>query len=163
MAAKTTAKDSSLPRTRACRAIWVARVLAGSPAPEKIGSFCPRTRVLRPSIAEIPVWIKSDGSAREQGLIGLPTIVRRSAGTTGGASSIGSPTPLKILPRRPGLRSREGPSSVKTTLVPLTSRPTVSSRTWTTTWSAEISRTCPRRRPVFSRERMITISPIVQW
>src|SRR5512136_2146247 len=61
MAAKTTAKLSVEPGTFACRAIWSATLLCGRPAPEKIGSFWPRTRVLVPSIVEIPVWMKSAG------------------------------------------------------------------------------------------------------
>ena len=60
-AAKTTAKGSSVPITFACFAIWAARLACGKPEAEKIGSFCPLTRVLSPSIAEIPVWINSEG------------------------------------------------------------------------------------------------------
>ena len=35
--------------------------VAYRPEPENTGSFCPRTRVFSPSIAEIPVWINSAG------------------------------------------------------------------------------------------------------
>ncbi len=59
IAQKTTANFSSFPRTFACLAIWAASSLWGSPEAEKIGSFCPRTNVLSPSIVEIPVWINS--------------------------------------------------------------------------------------------------------
>ena len=55
MAAKTTAKGSSVPRTFAWRAIWAASSAWGRPEAEKMGSFCPRTRVLSPSMAEMPV------------------------------------------------------------------------------------------------------------
>ena len=62
MAAKTTAKlPASSPSTRACRAIWAARAAWGRPEPEKMGSFWPRTRVFRPSMVEMPVWINSLG------------------------------------------------------------------------------------------------------
>lgn len=61
IAANTTANPSSSDNTLACLAICAATWLCGSPFPEKIGSFCPRTRVLSPSMVEIPVWINSDG------------------------------------------------------------------------------------------------------
>ena len=58
-AAKTTANlESSVTppvRTLAWRVIWAARLAWGSPDPEKMGSFCPRTRVFSPSIVEMPV------------------------------------------------------------------------------------------------------------
>ena len=44
----------------------------GMPLPENIGSFWPRIRVFIPSIADIPVWIKSLGYSLLQGLIGKP-------------------------------------------------------------------------------------------
>ena len=58
--------------TADCRAIWAASSLCGSPEPEKIGSFCPRTSGLSPSMAETPVWMKSSGKSRAVGLIGSP-------------------------------------------------------------------------------------------
>ena len=61
MAPKTTANFSSPRRTLACLAIWAAMREWGRPEPEKMGSFCPRERVLSPSIDEMPVWIKSLG------------------------------------------------------------------------------------------------------
>jgi hypothetical protein len=61
MAAKTTANFSPDLSTLAWRAIWAARRECGSPEPEKMGSFCPRTRVFRPSMAEMPVWMNSLG------------------------------------------------------------------------------------------------------
>ena len=54
MAANTTAK-SPPESTVACLAICAASSLCGSPASEKIGSFCPLTRVLSPSITDTPV------------------------------------------------------------------------------------------------------------
>lgn len=63
IAAKTTAKADSEPGTEACLAICRAISLCGRPDAEKIGSFCPRTRVFVPSIVEIPVWIKSFGGS----------------------------------------------------------------------------------------------------
>ena len=55
MAAKTTAKDSPPPSVVAWRAICAASSECGRPDPEKIGSFCPRTSVKLPSMAEMPV------------------------------------------------------------------------------------------------------------
>ena len=58
IAANTTANFSSLsPPREACCTIWAASWSWGRPFPEKIGSFWPRIRVVRPSMAEIPVWI----------------------------------------------------------------------------------------------------------
>ncbi len=61
MAQKTTAKPSPVPSTRACRAICAATRPCGRPAPEKIGSFWPRTRVFMPSMVLTPVWMNSFG------------------------------------------------------------------------------------------------------
>ena len=61
MAAKTTAKLVSSPGSWAWRTICAASRLCGRPEPEKIGSFCPRTREFRPSMAETPVWMNSRG------------------------------------------------------------------------------------------------------
>jgi len=61
IAANTTAKFSSVPRTLACLAICAARLACGRPDAEKIGSFCPRTSVFSPSIADTPVWMNSSG------------------------------------------------------------------------------------------------------
>ena len=55
IAAKTTANGSSVPTTFACLAICAARLACGRPEAEKIGSFCPRTSVFSPSMAETPV------------------------------------------------------------------------------------------------------------
>ena len=55
IAANTTAKSSFVPTTFACLAICAARMLCDIPEPENIGSFCPRTRVIIPSITETPV------------------------------------------------------------------------------------------------------------
>ncbi len=61
IAAKTIVKRTSSPGSFACRVIWAARRLCGMPLPEKMGSFCPRTSVFIPSMAEMPVWMKSRG------------------------------------------------------------------------------------------------------
>ncbi len=63
--------------------------LAGRPAQEKIGSFWPLTRVLRPSMAEKPVSMNSSGRARLVGLIGSPVIRRPLFGQRGGSPSDG--------------------------------------------------------------------------
>ena len=65
MAAKTIANWTSSLRSFAWRAICAAMRLWGSPLPEKIGSFWPRTRVFIRSIEEMPVWMKSRGYSRE--------------------------------------------------------------------------------------------------
>ena len=63
IAANTTAKFSSVPRTFACLAICAASLACGRPDAEKIGGFCPRTSVFSPSIADTPVWMNSSGYA----------------------------------------------------------------------------------------------------
>ncbi len=60
-ATNTTANASLSSDSRAWSAIWEASWSCGRPAPEKIGSFWPRTRVFSPSTAEIPVTITSCG------------------------------------------------------------------------------------------------------
>ena len=64
IAQKTTTKSSSLPTSLACLAICKAMSLWGRPDAEKIGSFCPRTRLVQASIAEIPVWMNCSGLSR---------------------------------------------------------------------------------------------------
>ncbi len=61
MAAKTTANSASEPSTLAWRAICEATFAWGSPAPEKMGSFCPLTKGFMASMEEMPVWMKSEG------------------------------------------------------------------------------------------------------
>ena len=61
-----------------------------SPGPTKIGSFCPRTSVFRPSIAEMPVSMKSAGRARRAGFIGAPSTGRIASPIGGGRPSIGA-------------------------------------------------------------------------
>ena len=43
------------PPMLACRTICAASLSCGRPLPEKIGSFCPRMRVVSVSMAEMPV------------------------------------------------------------------------------------------------------------
>src|SRR3989454_5818087 len=145
IAAKTTPNDSPLPTTLACRAICRATSLCGSPAPENSGSFWPRTRVFKPSIVEMPVWMNSAGCSREYGLIAAPVISTRFSGTIGGPPSIGSPAPLRIRPSM----SRDTFSlivSPRNFTMDARSIPAVPSNTCTTTMSFEVSRTCPRLR-----------------
>ena len=98
IAMNTTANSSFSPLTFACLAIWRAKSLWGNPDPEKIGSFCPLTRVFIQSIVEIPVWMKSDGLSLAQGLIAAPTISSFFSGVIAGPPSRGSPAPVRILP-----------------------------------------------------------------
>ena len=103
IAANTIANFSSLsPPREACFTICAASWSCGSPFPEKIGSFCPRIRVVKPSIAEIPVWIKFLGYSRLTGFNGRPLIFNFISGITGPRSSIGFPIPLKVRPRMSG-------------------------------------------------------------
>ena len=70
----------------------------GRPEQEKIGSFCPRTRVFSPSMADTPVWINSSGYTRAAGFIGRPLISLLSSGRISGPSSIGRPRPSNTRP-----------------------------------------------------------------
>ena len=45
----------------ACRQIWAAMSLCGSPAAENRGIFCPRAMEFMVSMVEMPVWIISSG------------------------------------------------------------------------------------------------------
>src|SRR5438445_1673334 len=145
IAAKTTPNGSLLPRTFAWRAICRATSLCGRPAPENSGSFWPRTRVFRPSIVEMPVWMNSAGCSREYGLIAEPVMSTRFSGTIGGPPSMGSPAPLRM---RPSMSCETFSSIVspRNFTVDMRSIPAVPSNTWTTTMSFEESRTCPRFR-----------------
>ena len=82
------------PPALACAATWAASSRWGRPPTEKMGSFCPRTSVASPSIAETPVRIGSRGVARAVGLIGRPWTCDVVAPNTGGPPSSGSPRPL---------------------------------------------------------------------
>lgn len=53
--ANTIANLESEFKTLACLAICAASCACGSPAAENTGNFCPLTKVLSPSIADIPV------------------------------------------------------------------------------------------------------------
>ena len=126
--------------------IWAASRFAGSPAPEKIGSFWPRTSVFRPSIAETPVWTKSAGLSRAYGLIGIPLMSGRSSGTMGGPLVPGPSQAVEdppehlerdIEPRRLAREADRGYRGRRSRFVP--------SKTWTTATSREMSSTCPVR------------------
>src|SRR5437773_4989876 len=145
IAANTTPNGSLLPRTFAWRAICRATSLCGRPAPENSGSFWPRTRVFRPSIVEIPVWMNSAGCSREYGLMAEPVMSTRFSGTIGGPPSIASPAPLRIRPSM-SLDTFSLIVSPRNFTVDWRSIPAVPSNTWTTTMSFEESRTCPRFR-----------------
>ena len=56
MAAKMTQNPAlSSPVIRDWRTIWTASLLWDMPEPEKMGSFCPRIRVVMQSMVDIPV------------------------------------------------------------------------------------------------------------
>src|SRR2546426_3725833 len=145
IAAKTTPNGSLLPRTFAWRAICRATSLCGRPAPENSGSFWPRTRVFRPSIVEIPVWMSSAGCSREYGLIAEPVMSTRFSGTIGGPPSMGSPAPLRMRPSM-SCETFSLIVSPRNFTVDWRSIPAVPSNTWTTTMSFEESSTWPRFR-----------------
>ena len=158
IAAKMTAKGSS--PVRACAAICAASSRCGRPPTEKIGSFWPRTRVARPSIAETPVSTGSRGVSRCHGLIGSPATSRVSTPRTGGPPSSGSPRPLHTRPSQPsptGMRSGEPVKATRRPSVPI---PSVPSKTWTTARSSWTSSTTPwRTSPEARRISAISSQP----
>ncbi len=50
-------------------------------------------------MAEMPVWMKKSGFSLDAGFIGRPFMSRYFSGIIGGSESIGSPKPLKTLPK----------------------------------------------------------------
>ena len=150
IAAKTTAKGSSVPTTLAWRAICAASCSCGRPEAEKIGSFCPRTSVFRPSIAETPVCINSSGYALAAGFIGNPLMSRRSSGRISGPPSIGRPRPSNT---RESISS-DTPSSIllprKRTLLLSRLIPVEASNSCTRALPSSISRTLQRRFSPFA-------------
>ncbi len=99
IAAKTTAKFSFSPSViLACRTICTASLLCGRPLPEKTGSFCPRIRVVRPSIEDMPVCIKFLGYCRITGLMGSPFTSLLFSGNSSPSPSTGLPIPSSTLP-----------------------------------------------------------------
>ena len=158
MATKTTANCSPSPSTFACRAIWAASLLAGSPAPEKIGSFWPRTSVSSPSMADMPVWMKSAGLSRAEGLIGVPPISSTASGMMSGRPSRAFPTPVKTRPSISSETLIRAGSPMNRAVVSSVSIPRVPSNTWMIACSSEMSSTCPVRTSP-SRSVIFTISP----
>lgn len=82
MAQNTVTKRASSPSvamTLAWRTIWAASSLWLMPAPEKMGSFCPRMSVQVASMELMPVRMKLLGYSRETGLMAAPFMSRRSA------------------------------------------------------------------------------------
>src|SRR5512143_4351675 len=158
--AKTIAKSppAPLPRSRAWLAISTAIRSCGRPPPEKIGSFCPRTRLFMRSSVVIPVSMKSRGLARATGLSGSPSIGCRVCAATGGPPSITWPTPLNTRPRMPPDRPNDSGSPTKRTTVSESARPDVDSRTSIVASSSSSAAMRPSRaRP--SVPRTSTASP----
>ncbi len=144
MAAKMTANGSSR-GARAPSTICAASSRPGRPAAEKTGSFCPRTSVFIPSMAEIPVSMKSDGRARRTGFNGAPAIGRSASPTGGGSPSTGAPRPSNARPRSSRPTTVVGTSPVRMTSARRGASPIVSSSSWMTTTRSDASSTCPRR------------------
>ena len=138
MATNTTAKRSP-PRVRAFSTMYAASSIAGSPAPEKMGSFCPRTNVFIPSMAEMPVSMKSDGGNRRAGFAGAPQIGRMASPTGAPSPSMGSPTPLNARPRSSLPTTVLATSPLNVTSTCAGGKPNVSSSTWITVTSSPAS------------------------
>ena len=113
-----------------CLIILSASSLWLIPLPEKIGNFWPLIKVIKPSIVEIPVWIKFLGYFLETGLIELELISRSTQASISPKSSIGLPVPSKILPNILGDNLSFKGSPIKTELTSLVSIPLVPSYTW---------------------------------
>jgi len=125
-------------------AICVARARWGRPATEKIGSFCPRTRVVSASITEMPVMTGSFGGSRCTGFMGQP-LTGMGVPVTGGPPSRGSPRPLHTRPSQPAPTGTcSGRPSKRTPTAPR-AIPWVPSSTWSVTTSWSTSRTSPWR------------------
>src|SRR5450631_659195 len=150
MPANTIAKSSPAPppgpwRRRAWRAISTASRSWGRPPPEKIGSFCPRTRLFIRSSAVTPVSMKSRGPARATGLIGRPSMRCVCRAAMGGPPSITCPTPLNTRPRIEGETPKVNGSPKKRTTVSANARPDVDSSTSMVMNDSSIAATRPRR------------------
>ena len=143
IAAKTTAKSSSVPTTDACLAICAASKLCDIPEPEKIGSFCPLTRVINPSITDTPVWMKSFGYSRCSGFIGSPLISINWSAIGSGNPSFGLPNPSKTLPSTSLDTGISITFPTNFALVPEIDNPVVPSKTWTIALPFPTSRTLP--------------------
>ena len=145
MAANTTAKSPESPSVRAWRAICAASCECGRPEPEKIGSFWPRTSVKLPSMAEMPVWMNSDGKSRLNGLIGDPEMSRKASGTISPESSIGSPMPLRMRPSISRVTRTRMLLPRKRTVASPVPMPCDDSKSCTRARPVDASRTWPRR------------------
>src|SRR5512139_696829 len=146
MPANTIAKsDASAPRRRAFAAISTAMRSCGSPPPEKIGNFCPRTSEFSRSTAVTPVSMNDRGVARDTGFSGTPSIRRRFSTASGGPLSIGCPMPLNTRPSTPGPTPKSIGSPRKRTTVPASPRPAVGSSISIVTMPSSIAATRPRR------------------
>src|SRR5688572_8075150 len=146
IAANTTAKSSFVPTTDAWRAICAASMLCGMPEPEKIGNFCPLTRVSMPSITDTPVWMKDVGYSRRSGFMGSPLTSRNLSAIGSGRPSFGLPRPSNTLPSS---SCETGISIVlprNFAFVPVIVRPVVPSNTWTIALPKPTSSTLPSLR-----------------
>jgi flagellar hook assembly protein FlgD len=72
----------------------MTRSEAGRPASVNTGSFCPLTRVLKQSMAEMPVSMNSSGLSRATGLIGHPVTGTFMRARGGSPPSIGLAIPI---------------------------------------------------------------------
>ena len=115
------------------------------PAPEKMGSFCPRMRVDMASIEEIPVWMKFLGYSLETGFMGEPLTSLLAEEYISPRPSLGFPAPLKTRPSISGARVISMGRAVKMRRVSLSEIPDVPSKTCTTALSPASSTTRPTR------------------
>ncbi len=144
IAANTTWKGRPC-AARACAAICVASARCGRPGAEKIGSFCPRTRVVRASIVDTPVMTGSRGGSRCTGFSGQPFTGAERGPAIGGPPSSGSPRPLQIRPSHSGPTASRSGWFANRTSTPPADRPSVPSRTCTVAREPSTSRTRPWR------------------
>ncbi len=113
------------------------------PEPEKIGSFCPLTRVIIPSITDMPVWIKSFGYSRCSGFIGSPLMSINLSAIGSGSPSFGLPSPSNTLPSTSFDTGISMTLPTNFALVPEMDSPVVPSKTCTIALPFPTSKTLP--------------------
>jgi hypothetical protein len=160
MPQKTMTKGASRPAagSRACAAMSTAIRSCGSPPPEKIGSFWPRTRLFIRSIAVNPVSMNARGVARAAGFSGRPSTRSRRSAATGGPPSITCPTPSNTRPSNPGPTPNSIGLPRKRTTVSASPRPALGSSISMVTSDSSSAAMRPRRA-LPSRSITSTASP----
>ncbi len=147
MAANTTrnldAAEGTVALFTICAVIWPA----GSPEPEKMGSFCPLTRVFMMSMDEMPVWTNALGLDLFTGLRGSPcTGSSSSTYPISPSPSMGFPLPFNILPNKLLPTGIFAMSFSSQTVVLPDLTPMVSSKTCMMQSPSSTSSICPESR-----------------